>query len=147
MLGTICNPSIKICGTELEAAQGAQRLRRMEKRQRRITTNAERDSKTESLRQSESQRGKELDLSEVQGMCLWIPGTERMSRWRFDMRTHLAVTGWETSTLTREDQRQPVKNKLGKLKKTARFVPESPSAAASSDTTVALKYLASCETQ
>ena len=24
-------------------------------------------------------------------MCLWNPGTELMSRWRFDMRTHLAV--------------------------------------------------------
>ena len=25
-------------------------------------------------------------------MCLWNPGTEMMSRWRFDMRAHLAVT-------------------------------------------------------
>ena len=24
--------------------------------------------------------------------------TEMMSRWRFDMRTHLAVTSWRTST-------------------------------------------------
>ena len=40
---------------------------------------------TESLRQS-------LELTEVQGMFLWNLGTEMMSRWRFDMRTHLAVT-------------------------------------------------------
>ena len=32
--------------------------------------------KPESLRQSESKRGKELELSEVQGMCLWNPGTD-----------------------------------------------------------------------
>ena len=29
-------------------------------------------------------------------MRLWNLGTERMSRWRFDMRTHLAVTLQET---------------------------------------------------
>ena len=48
--------------------------------------------KTESPRQSESKRGKEIELSEVQGTCLWDPGIVMMSRWRFDRRTHLAVT-------------------------------------------------------
>ena len=32
-------------------------------------------------------------------MCLWNPGTEMMSRWRFDRRTHLAVTSEQTSTI------------------------------------------------
>ena len=54
--------------------------------------------KTESLRQSEAKRVKELELSEVQEKCQWNPGTEMMSRWRFDMRTHLAVTSEKTST-------------------------------------------------
>ena len=48
--------------------------------------------RTESLGESESERGEELELSEVQGMCLRNPGIKMMSRWRFDMRTHLAVT-------------------------------------------------------
>ena len=41
--------------------------------------------KTESLRQSESKR-KELEFERGAG------DTDMMSRWRFDMRTHLAVT-------------------------------------------------------
>ena len=41
---------------------------------------------------------KELELSEVQGMCPWNLGTEMMSRWRFDRRTHLAGTSEKTST-------------------------------------------------
>ena len=77
--------------------------------------------KTESLRQSESKRAKELVQSEVQGMCPWNPGTELMSRWRFDMRTHLAVTFGKTQheedrmrdiQIGKEDQRQQVKNNL-----------------------------------
>ena len=77
--------------------------------------------KTESLRQSESKRAKELVQSEVQGMCLWNPGIELMSRWRFDMRTHLAVTSGKTQheedrmrdiQIGKEDQRQQVKNNL-----------------------------------
>ena len=54
-------------------------------------------------------------------MCPWNPGIELMSRWRFDMRTYLAVTSGKTSTtrtesetsaLAKEDQRQQVKNNL-----------------------------------
>ena len=61
------------------------------------------------------------ELSEVQEMCLWNLGTEMMSRWRLDRRTHLAVTSEktsakraerETSTLVKEDQRQQVKTTL-----------------------------------
>ena len=48
-------------------------------------------SKTESLRRTESKTIKELGLSEVQRMCPRKTGTEMMSRWRFDKRTHLAV--------------------------------------------------------
>ena len=59
-------------------------------------------AKTESLRQSESKRGKELELSEVQEMCPWNPGIVLMSRWRFDIRTHLAVTSEKPSTKKRE---------------------------------------------
>ena len=56
-------------------------------------------------------------------VCPWNPGIELMSRWRFDTRTHLAVTSEktqneeedrkrETSTLATEDQMQQVKNNL-----------------------------------
>ena len=112
-------------------------------------------TKTESLRQSESKRGKELEWSEVQGMCQWNPGIELMSRWRFDMPTHLAVTSektspnrteWETSTLAKEDQAAGAEQP-DKLRKTARFEQEASSAAASSDPTVALEYPASGETR
>ena len=48
--------------------------------------------RTESLGESESERGEELEVSEVQGMCLRNPGIKMMSRWWLDMRTHLAVT-------------------------------------------------------
>ena len=59
-------------------------------------------TRTESLRESESERGEELELSEVQGMCLWNPGIKMMSRWRFDIRTHLAVTSQRTRTTRNE---------------------------------------------
>ena len=81
--------------------------------------NAYKDRIAETERVKE--RTKKLELSEVQGMCLWNTGMEMMSRWRFDMRTHLAVTSeqtstkrieFETSTLAKEDQRQQVKNNL-----------------------------------
>ena len=170
---TSCLRTLKLTDTR-EAVQDVQRVHRMEKRQSHIMTNAQSESerslrerwqekqgwmrtKTESPRQSEWKRGKELELIEVEGVCLVDLKTEIMSRWRFDRRTHLAVasektstkrTGWETSTLTKEDQWQQVKNNLTSwgrqydLSKKLR-----PSAAASSDTTVALEFLASGETQ
>ena len=70
---------------------------------------------------AETERRKELGLREAQGMCLWNPGTEMMSGWRFNMRTYLAVISWktnttriegETSALPKEDQRQQKKNNL-----------------------------------
>ena len=48
------------------------------------------NARKESLRESESQKREELELSEAQGMCPWNPGIKMMSRWRFDIRTHLA---------------------------------------------------------
>ena len=54
--------------------------------------------KTRMNAYKDRKKEKELELSEVQGMCLWNPGTKVMSRWRFDMRTHLAVTSRKTNT-------------------------------------------------
>ena len=115
-------------------------------------------TKTESLRQSESKRGKELELSEVQEMRLWNPGVELMSRSRFHMRTHLAVTSEKTQH--EEDRMRDIhvgkrgleaagEEQPDKLRKTVRFEQEasSSSAAASSEPTVALEYPASSETQ
>ena len=53
-------------------------------------------------RESESEGGKELELSEVQVMCLRNPWIEMMRRWRFDLLTHLAVTCWRTNTKRKE---------------------------------------------
>ena len=89
-------------------------------------------------------------------MCLWNPGTEMMSRWRFEMLTHLAVTSEKTQH--EEDRLRDIRvGKRGseaagqdqpdKLRKTVRFEQEVSSASASSDPTVALEYPASGETQ
>ena len=43
-----------------------------------------------------------LELGGVQEMCPRYLGTEMMSRWQFDTRTHLAVTSQKNSTKTRE---------------------------------------------
>ena len=113
-------------------------------------------TKTESLRQSESKRGNDLESREVQGMCLWYLKTEMVSRWRFDMRTHLAVTSEKTQH--EEDRVRDIHfGKRGseaaggdqpdKLRDKARFEQEAPSASASSDPHVVLEYPASGETQ
>ena len=65
-------------------------------------------TKTESPRHSELHRGKELELSEEQGMPL-EPGNrddEQMAVRQAD------ASGGETSTLAKEDQRQQVKTNL-----------------------------------
>ena len=49
--------------------------------------------------------------------------------------------------MAKENQRPAGEEQLDKLKKTVRFEQEVPSAAASSDSTVALKFLTSRETQ
>ena len=51
------------------------------------------------------------------------------------------------STLAKQDRRQQIAEHADKLKKTVRFEQEAPSAAASSDPTVSLTYLASGEKQ
>ena len=113
-------------------------------------------TRTASLRQSESKRGKELELSEVQGMCLWNPGTEMIIRWRFDMRTHLAVTSGKTQHeengvwdihVGRRGSEAAGEEQPDKLRKTVRFKQEASSAATSSDPAVPLEYPASGETQ
>ena len=89
-------------------------------------------------------------------MCIGYLKTEMMSRWRFDMRTHLAVTSEKTQH--KEDRMRDIhvgkrgleaagEEQPDKLRKTVRFEQEAPSAAASSDPIVALDYLASRETQ
>ena len=106
-------------------------------------------TKTESLRQDESKKGKELESREVQGMCLWHLKTEMMSRWRF--------TGGDIrENQHEEDRMRDIHNgkteaaseeQPDKLRKTVRFEQEASSASASSDPTVNLEYLASGETQ
>ena len=66
--------------------------------ERTLTGKATMNTYTDRIAETERKRGKELELSEVQEMCLRNPGTEMMSRWRFDMGTHLAVTSGKTST-------------------------------------------------
>ena len=89
-------------------------------------------------------------------MCLWNPGTELVSRWRFDTSTHLVVTSEKTQH--EEDRMRDIhvgkrgpeaagEEQPDKLRKTVRFEQEAPSAAASSDSTVALENPASGETQ
>ena len=91
--------------------------------------------KTESLRQSESKRGNELELREVQEMCLWYVKTDMMRKLRFDMRTHLPVTSEKTQ------------HEVDRMRKTVRFEQEASSASASSDPAFTLEYPASGATQ
>ena len=69
-------------------------------------------------------KGKELELSEVQGMCPGYLKTDVMSGWRFDMRTHLAGDIRENQheedrmrdiRVGKRGQRQQVKNNLGQV--------------------------------
>ena len=113
-------------------------------------------TKTESLRQSESKRGKEFGLRDVQGnvpMALEIRDDNQMTDRHADasagdirenqyeedrMRDiHIDIRGSVTA-----DEEQP-----DKLRKTVRFEQEASSASASSDPTVALEYPTSDETQ
>ena len=85
-----------------------------------------------------------------------VKGVEMMSRWRFDMRTHLAVT----SRKTQHDENRMRDIHVGKrrpeaageeepdkLRKTVRFEQEASSAASSSDPAVVLEYPANGEAQ
>ena len=90
-------------------------------------------------------------------MCQWNPGIELMSRWRFDMRTHLAVTSEKTKN-EEEDRMRDIhignrgsdaagEEQPDKLRKTVRFEQKASSASVSSDPTATLEHLASGETQ
>ena len=107
-------------------------------------------TQTESLRQSESKRGKSSSRASA-GMCLWNPGTE-MSRWRSDMRTHLAVTQHEEDRMreiqvSKRGSEAASEEQSDKLRKTVRFEQEASGASASSDPNATLEYPASGETQ
>ena len=91
--------------------------------------------KTESLRHSESKREKKR-VAQGAGDVPMESGTEVMSRWRSDMRTHLSVTSEKTQH--EEDRVRDIQiGKRGpeaaseenpdKLRKTARFEQEAPS--------------------
>ena len=77
-----------------------------------------------------------------------------MSRWRVDMRTHLAVTSQKTSTkrimrdihVGKRGSEAASEEQPDKSRKTVRFEQEASSASASSDPTVTLEYPASGET-
>ena len=113
--------------------------------------------KTESLRQSESKRGQELELSEVQGMCLWNQGTDDE---QVAVR-HADASGGDIKENQHEEDRMrdihigkrgtevAGEEQPDKLRKTVRFeqAASSSSAPASSEPTVTLEYLASGETQ
>ena len=92
----------------------------------------------------------------VQEMCLRNPGIQMMSRWRFDMRD--APGGYIIENQHEEKRVRGIRvNKRGsgatseeqtdEWRKTERLEHEAPSAAASSDPTVALDYPAGCETK
>ena len=81
-------------------------------------------------------------------MCQWNPGINMMSRWRFDMRTHLAVTSWKTNTKRRErdiqvnERRSEATNEeqTDEGRNMVRFEQEAPNTSASSDPNVALEH-------
>ena len=96
-------------------------------------------------------RGKELELREVQEMCLWNPGTEQVAgrhanasggditeNQHEENRMRDIHIGKRGSEAAREEQRD-------KLMETVRFEQEAPSVSASADPPVALEYPASGE--
>ena len=62
---------------------------------RRARMSAHKDRIAESDREKERKRARVVRSA---GMCQWSLGTKVVSRWRFDMRTHLAVTSRKTNT-------------------------------------------------
>ena len=100
-------------------------------------------TRTEPLGESESERREELELSEVQEMCLEYPITEMMSRWLFGMRTHLAVTSKRTNTKRKMRGIRVDKRGSGATSEEQ----EAPNTSASSDPCVVLEHPASCEIQ
>ena len=72
--------------------------------------NAYKDRIAETERVEERKRAR----VEVQTMRLRYPGTEMMSRWRFDMRTHLGDIREKQheEDRMRDTQRQQLKNNL-----------------------------------
>ena len=58
--------------------------------ERTLTGKARMNAYEDRVAETERVKEKELDWKEVQEMCLWNPGTR--SRWRIDMRSHVART-------------------------------------------------------
>ena len=113
-------------------------------------------AKIESPRESESERGEELELSEVQGMRVMNPGIKMMSRWRFDMRTHLAVTSEKTQHeedrmrdihISKRGSEAASEEQSDEWRKTERLEHEAPNTLARSDPCVAPEYPVNGEMQ
>ena len=110
----------------------------------------------ESLRQTESERREELDLSKVKGDVPMEPGNRGDEQ--VAVRHADASGGYITENQHEEDRMRDIQvRKIGseaaseeqsdKWRKTEQLEQEAPNASASSDPYVALEYLASCETQ
>ena len=112
-------------------------------------------ARTESLRQSKSERRKELELSEVQWMCLWDPGDrddEQVAVRHADASGGYIIENQHEEKIMRDihvgkrgseaaGEEQP-----DKWRKTERFEQEASSASSSSDPCVAQEHPASGET-
>ena len=111
-------------------------------------------ARTESLRQSESKRRKELELSEVQWMCLRDPETDCE---QVALRHGDASGGYIKANQHEEKRMRDIQvgkrgsgstseEQTDEWRKTARFEQEAPNASASSDPHVALEHPVSGET-
>ena len=112
-------------------------------------------TKTESLRQSESKRGKELESKEVREMCLW--NLKNRDDEQVVVRHADASGGDVTENQHEEDRMRDIhigkrgseaayEEQPDKLRKTVRFEQEASSTSSSSSTHVSLEYPASGET-
>ena len=107
----------------------------------------------------ETERVKERKRARVEQGAVDVPedpGIEMMSRWRFDMQTHLAVYNIENQheenrmrdiQVSKRGSEAASEEQSDELRKTVRFEQDAPNASASSDPHVALGYPASGETQ
>ena len=110
-------------------------------------------------RVAERKRVREMRRARIEldaGMCLRNLGIKMMSRWRFDRRTHLAVTSWRTkheekrrsdSQVNERERETTNEEQTDEWRKTVRFEQEVPKTSASSDPkNFALKHLVRGET-
>ena len=168
-----CLRTLKLTDTR-EAAQAAQRLRRMEKRQSHIMTNAESESERSLIvrtltgkawmdayrdRIAETQRVKERKRARVERGARDVPMEPRNRADEQVAVRHADASGGDIRENQHEEDRRR-DNHVGKrgseaageeqpdkLRKTVRLEQEAPSAAASSDPTASLEYTGSGETQ